>query len=118
MNEEYEDEPATGLKEITAAFSTQLSACLEEAMRGRKGLFGEDVNEEESWPEAVRLRELAMALQSVYAQDEERCPLADEYLDLCTMHGEYHPGERKLARAFLDRIEHGQVGTPTEEKPW
>jgi hypothetical protein len=36
------------------------------------------------------------------------------------MHGESHPGERRLARLFLERIERGDVGTPTEEerKPW
>jgi hypothetical protein len=35
------------------------------------------------------------------------------------MHGESHPGERKLARMFLERIERAEVGTPTqEEKPW
>ena len=42
----------------------------------------------------------------------------DEFLDLCTMHGESHPGERKLARMFLERIERGEVGAPTEEKLW
>jgi hypothetical protein len=36
------------------------------------------------------------------------------------MHGESHPGERKLARAFLERIERGEVGAQPEEKgrPW
>jgi hypothetical protein len=32
------------------------------------------------------------------------------------MHGESHPGERKLARAFLERIERGEVGVQQEEK--
>ena len=102
-------------------FADQLTVCLEEAARGRKGLFGAAVNADEGaeeWLEAARLRDLAMALQNVFAQQEDRCALADEFLDLCTMHGESNPGERKLARAFLDRIERGAVGTPTEEKPW
>jgi hypothetical protein len=65
------------------------------------------------------LRELAVALQSIFAQQEERNALCDEFLDLCSMHGEYHPGERKLARSLLERIERGEVGSPTEEKkPW
>jgi hypothetical protein len=77
--------------------------------RDRPGLFS-DVNligggGNRPWPEAGRLRELAMALQSVYAQDDRQDPLCDEFLDLCSMHGESHPGERKLARLFLDRIE-------------
>ncbi len=75
---------------------------------------------ESPWPEAARLRELAIALQGVFAQQEQRNALCDEFLDLCTIHGESHPGERKLARAFLERIERGDVGTPTQEerKPW
>ncbi len=73
---------------------------------------------EKAWPEAARLRELAVALQGVLAQQGERNALVDEFLDLCTMHGESHPGERKLARMFLERIERGEVGAPTEEKLW
>ncbi len=77
-------------------------------------------DDEGIWPEAARLRELAVALQDVLAQYDERNALCDEFLDLCTIHGESHRGERKLARAFLERIERGEVGTPTEEerKPW
>jgi hypothetical protein len=75
-----------------------------------------DEDEGGAWPEAARLRELAVALQAVFAQLEERNALCDEFLDLCTIHGESHPGERKLARAFLERIERGEVGTPTQEE--
>jgi hypothetical protein len=111
------------LDALNHAFSDQLLACLDECARGRQGLFSEpiDTNEpEKSWPEAARLRELAVALQQVLAQQEQRNALCDEFLDLCAMHGESHPGERKLARAFLERIERGEVGSPTEEqrKPW
>jgi hypothetical protein len=111
------------LETLNRAFSEQLLACLDECARGRRGLFSEYVSEdgeERPWPEAARLRKLAVALQSVLAQQEERNTLCDEFLDLCTIHGESHPGERKLARAFLERIERGEVGTPTEEtrKPW
>ena len=86
------------------------------------GIFSEFVSEDDEerpWPEAARLREFAVALQNIFAQHEERNALCDEFLDLCTIHGESHPGERKLARAFLARIERGEVGSPTEEKrPW
>jgi hypothetical protein len=108
---------------LAQAFSDQLMACLDECARGRNGLFS-DVDllsdENESWPEAARLRELAMALQGLFAQQERQNALCDEFLDLCSMHGESHPGERKLARAFLDRIERGEVGVqpPAEKKPW
>jgi hypothetical protein len=99
------------------------SACLDECARGRRGLFSESVSDQDeggAWPEAARLRELAVALQSIFAQLEERNALCDEFLDLCTIHGESHPGERRLARAFLERIERGEVGTSTQEerKPW
>jgi hypothetical protein len=111
------------LDTLNRAFSEQLLACLDECARGRRGLFSEYVSEdgeEHPWPEAACLRALAVALQSVLAQQEERNALCDEFLDLCTIHGESHPGERKLARLFLQRIERSEVGTPTEEerKPW
>lgn len=113
------------MQTLVEAFGNQLMACLDECARGRKGLFGDvdllgDEAGESAWPEAVRLRELALALQSLLAQQDDRNALCDEFLDLCTMHGESHPGERKLARAFLERIERGEVGEQPEEKgrPW
>jgi hypothetical protein len=106
---------------LSRAFSEQLLTLLDECARGRRGLFGEPIEldePEDAWPEAARLRELALALQAILAQQGERHGLVDEFLDLCTMHGESHPGERKLARMFLERIERGEAGSPTEEKPW
>lgn len=107
---------------LTSAFRDQLLACLEECARGRRGLFAavavDDAASE--WPEAARLRELALALQPLLAQREERDALVDEFLDLCSIHGESDPGERRLARALLDRIAKGQVGSnsESERKPW
>ena len=113
------------LEILAQAFSGQLMACLDECARGRKGLFSEYEHlgsevEEYFWPEAARLRELAVALQAVLAQQEQRNALCDEFLDLCSIHGESNPGERKLARAFLERIERGEVGAEPEKKgrPW
>jgi hypothetical protein len=108
MTDEFNQDFASGAGQAEApdrlmrVFHDQLRACLEECAGGRPGLFS-DVNligggGNRPWPEAGRLRELAMALQSVYAQDDRQDPL-------CSMHGESHPGERKLARLFLDRIE-------------
>ena len=105
------------IEALTGAFREQLIALLEECARGRRGLFSEYEHlggEETGWPEAARLRELAAALQAILAQDGERNALCDEFLDLCTMHGESHPGEPRLARMFLARIDKGDVGTPTE----
>lgn len=119
-----ENEPE-GFQALAQVFCDQLMACLNECARGRKGLFSDvellgDEGEGGAWPEAERLRELAMALQNILAQQEERNALCDEFLDLCSMHGESHPGERRLARALLERIERGEVGEQLEGKnrPW
>ena len=108
MNNDPRDEiEPSQLETLARAFSDQLLACLDECARGRKGLFSEYIDEEGeggAWPEAARLRELAIALQPIFAQQDERNALCDEFLDLCTIHGESHPGERKLARQFLERI--------------
>ncbi len=123
MDPQDEAEPGQ-LETLAQVFCEQLMACLDECARGRRGLFSdvELLNEDEgsSWPEAVQLRELALALQGVFAQNEERNALCDEFLDLCSIHGESHPGERKLARTFLERIERGEVGAQPEQerKPW
>lgn len=113
------------LDTLGRVFSDQLLACLEECAHGRRGLFSDleltgDEERDRLWPEAARLRELAVALQGIYSQNEMRNALCDEFLDLCSMHGESHPGEARLARIFLARIEQRQVGTPTEDpkKPW
>jgi len=123
--ETFDPSPTDQLQLLSRAFSDQLQACLEECAHGRHGLFSDVALTEEDesnreWPEAERLRDLAQALQNVFAQYEQRNALCDEFLDLCSMHGESHPGEPRLARMFLSRIERGEVGTPTEEpkRPW
>lgn len=115
-------EPDSQLDSLSRAFSEQLLECLEECARGRRGLFSEYIGDDDrdAWPEAARLRQLAIALQAIFSQANQRNALCDEFLDLCSMHGESHPGERRLARTFLERIERAEVGTPTEDerKPW
>jgi hypothetical protein len=111
------------LETLSKVFAEQLLACLEECARGRRGLFSDlelmsDDDETHAWREAARLRELALALQAISHQAGEPNALCDEFLDLCSMHGESHPGEPRLARTFLARIERGEVGTETEKKPW
>ncbi len=113
------------LESLGRVFADQLVACLGECARGRRGLFSDvaltsEDDADRTWPEAASLRELAFALQAILNQDGERNALCDEFLDLCTMHGESNPGEARLARAFLARIERGEAGMPTEteKKPW
>ncbi len=98
------------LDPLRHAFREQLLACLEECAAGRHGLFSdlEQISHEtakhRSWPEAARLRELAFALQSILAQSGEADALCDQFLDLCSIHGESDPGEPRLAQAFLKEI--------------
>ncbi len=110
------------LENLKRVFADQLLACLEECARGRRGLFSDlELSADEdgpAWPEAARLRELAIALQAIMNQAGERNALCDEFLDLCSIHGESNPGEPRLARTFLARIERGEVGAPTEKSPW
>jgi len=98
---------------LIEAFRGQLAACLKECAGGRLGLFTDrehldgDAEKHGPWPEAARLRELAFALQSILAQNEAFDPQCDQFLDLCSIHGEADPGEQKLARAFLAEIDRG-----------
>lgn len=122
MDENEEREPDQ-FQALAQAFCDQLMACLDECARGRKGLFSDITlldDDSQTWPEAARLRELAVALQGLFAQNEQTNALCDEFLDLCSMHGESHPGERRLARAFLERIERAEVGAHPESeiRPW
>ena len=127
MDKEDYREPDRGeldpLDLLAKTFTEQLMACLEECARGRKGLFSdvELLSERgESWVEAERLRQLAVALEGLFRQQERNNLVCEEFLDLCSMNGESHPGEQRLARAFLKRIERGEVGfqPPREKIPW
>jgi hypothetical protein len=109
-------EQKSELAPLIEAFREQLLACLEECAAGRRGLFsdyghvGDEVAEYRAWPEAARLRELAFALQQVLAQSGESDFLCEQFLDLCSIHGESDPGEPRLARAFLTEIANPQSG--------
>lgn len=112
-NEPQEQQSNPELTPLIEAFQAQLIACLEECAKGRLGLFTdrEHINMDDDkhgpWPEAARLRDLAFALQSILAQNEQVDPLCDQFLDLCSIHGEADPGEPRLARAFLAEIQRG-----------
>ena len=62
------------LDALSRVLFEQLQACLEECAHGRHGLFSDleltgDDEHERAWPEAARLRELALALQNIFAPD-------------------------------------------------
>jgi hypothetical protein len=105
------------LTPLLAAFRDQLLACLAECAAGRRGLFASSDHLGEAaphrpWPEAEQLRQLAFALQAIQAQDQQSDPLVEQFLDLCSIHGESDPGEPKLARAFLTEIENQVSNKP------
>jgi hypothetical protein len=79
------DEMESGqLETLASAFAEQLLACLDECARGRKGLFSDvallSEDEDRVWPEAARLRELALALQGVSRNRNSAMPCATSSL--------------------------------------
>ncbi len=101
------------LQPLIQVFREELLACLQECAAGRRGLFSDFAHlsgdaDNAAWPEAAKLRELAFALQAILAQSEEQDKLCDQFLDLCSIHGEADPGEPRLAQAFLAEIAGGR----------
>ena len=102
------------LQTLEAEFLELLATCLQQCARGRWGLFGayDRIKEENpnltrilTWPEADQLREHAISIQAIRAESGGRNECCDEFLRLCVLHRPNDPGEPKLAREFLDRIE-------------
>jgi len=97
------------LAEIEDEFRPLLLSCLRECARGRYGLFGQNDHADPegrylSWPEANRLKEMALEIKSLrllYGESNETC---DRFLQLCTLRGPSVPGEPKLARQLLAEI--------------
>jgi len=74
-----------------------------------KGLFGDvallgDEGVASAWRRRPGCANLALRCKRFWRSRKSECALR-RVLDLCSIHGESHPGERKLARAFLERIE-------------
>jgi hypothetical protein len=110
MHETEEDdaEGPLNVERLCAVFREQLIACLEECARGRAGLFSAPMTGERVWPEAEQLRALAVALQAMMTQlrlEAAGGRLIEQFLDLCAMHGDAHPGEARLARQFLGQLQ-------------
>ncbi len=120
------------LEPLCALFRDQLTACLEECAHGRIGLFGSRADSITPWPEADQLRQLAMALQPLLAQQSHAWPeagsadaapdpsllLINQFLDLCSIHGEAHPGEPRLARDFLRELANPTPPPAETSRPW
>ena len=99
---------------LSKEFRELLVPCLEQCARGRWGLFGtfDSVSEARrywDWPEADRLKELAVAIQSILSESGEQDPLCTEFLRLCTVHGPNDPGEPRIAGELLEQVRRGSV---------
>lgn len=99
---------AQKLKAMEQEFQELLIPCLQACAEGRWGLFGtyDAFPGFENWsPGGNRLRELAKSIQFIRSESGERSELCEEFLSLCTFHKPNDPGEPKLAKDFLERIE-------------
>jgi hypothetical protein len=96
------------LEVMEQEFRELLIPCLEACAAGRWGLFGayDAFQGLENWsPSGNRLRDLAKSIQAIRRESGERNELCDEFLSLCAMHKANDPGEPRLAKSFLERIE-------------
>ena len=98
------------LAEIEGEFRPLLLSCLRQSADGRWGLFGQNEHLDPEgrywgWPEAKRLKELALEIRSIgleLGQANENC---EHFLQLYALRGANIPGEPKLAAQFLANIE-------------
>jgi len=105
---------ARQLEAMEQEFQELLTPCLRTCVAGRWGLFGayDSFRGFENWsPGGNRLRELAKCIQAIRSESGEKSELCEEFLSLCTFHKANDPGEPKLAKAFLERIESRGRGT-------
>jgi hypothetical protein len=105
---------ARELEAMEQEFQELLIPCLQTCAEGRWGLFGayDAVPGFENWlPGGNRLRELAKSIQAIRRESGEHSELCEEFLSLCTFHKPNDPGEPKLAKAFLERIESRHTAT-------
>lgn len=99
----------TRLEGMEAEFLSLLVSCLAECSKGRWGLFGQNsqVDPEDrywKWPEAKRLRALAVDIRSERAASGGRNPICEKFISLCEYKDSNALGEPRLAAKFLEEI--------------
>jgi len=97
------------LREIEGEFLTLLHSCLRECAQGRWGLFGQNDHLDPggrywAWPEAKRLKDLALEIKSLRHEFGRANELCDQFIQLFSLRGSNVPGEPKLAAAFLAEL--------------
>jgi hypothetical protein len=100
------------LPEMESEFHSLLLSCLAESASGRWGLFGQNAHLDPQdrhwkWPEAKRLRTLAVDIRSELAESGERNTLCEKFIGLCEDKDSNTLGEPRLAAAFLEEIQTG-----------
>jgi hypothetical protein len=98
---------AARLSELDSEFTPLFLACLANATRGRRGLFGANHFPApsapcEAWPEAIRARDLAYELQWVAADLGQSHEVSAQFLRLCALPGGEAPSEARMSQALLD----------------
>ena len=96
------------LQRLEEEFQPLLDSCLRECARGRWGLFGHNDHPEMklwfSWPDAERLREMALRIQSIRTSYGVPNELCERFLAICSLRGSNVPGEPRLAESFLHEL--------------
>ncbi len=99
------------LEQLKAEFDQLLPACVVECARGRWGLFGQNEHEPDAkwlrWPDADRVRKLALEIQSIGREFGQPDSICERFLELCSERGPNVPGEPKLAAALQRSIGEG-----------
>lgn len=98
------------LGQLEVEFKPLLLSCLRESANERWGLFGQNDHLDPDhrylrWPEALRLKEIALEIHSLRSEFGQPNPLCERFLHYCSLRGPNVPGEHTLARAFLDEID-------------
>jgi hypothetical protein len=99
------------LEAMEQEFQELLIPCLQRCAEGGWGAYDAFAGFENWSAGGNRLRELAKSIQAIRGESGERSELCEEFLTLCTFHKPNDPGEPKLAKAFLERIENRRRGT-------
>ena len=96
------------LQRLEEEFQPLLHSCLRECASGRWGLFGQNDHPEMNiwfnWPEAVRLREMALRIQLIRTTFGVPNDLCERFLVLCSLRGSNVLGEPRLAESFLRQL--------------
>ncbi len=95
------------LTERESEFEPLLISCLQQCANGRWGLFGQNdhLDPERHWPEAARLKELAVEIHSIRSKFGLPSVHVERFLHFCSLKGANVPGEPRLARKLLDEFD-------------